>query len=281
MRAGRGPHTRPRAAIAPLALAALTGLLLYAGIAVVGAARAPRQPAPLVRTTASGWTVVDGEIAYRVLDIARSRSVLDRLYPAGRAQAYVVVRVWLRNLSSRRGRSIRRTTFMLTDSAGDTTYQWPCWVPVSIDTRGQASAGDRRGTGGGTRAAAGIATRAQPEQPTCPVLHARHVVDPAVALSALYHLSPPWFPVPPRAAVQRVLVFVVPAAARRVVLLGPGVVATYLTVSAARAPVAALTSVARGGARAGRARARRSSTGWRGDGVACRAVGDGGAAVPG
>jgi len=47
-------------------------------------------------------------------------------------------------------------------------------------------------------------------------------------MAALYHLSPAWYPIPPRVAVQRVLVYVVPAALRRVVLLGPGITLTRL-----------------------------------------------------
>jgi len=223
---------RRGAALRPLAAAALGGLLVYGGVATVGVLSAPRRAAPLVRVVAVGRIVVDGDIAYRVLGIARPRTVLDRLYPAsddlcapggGRdvSCAYAVVRVWVRNLSSRRQRGVHRDNFMLADATGSTTYPWPCWVPVTIGGHDRAA---RLPTERHVPDAGGGETR----QPFCPLLHTRSFVDPSVALAALYHLSPAWYPIPPRVAVQRVLVYVVPAALRRVVLLGPGLTLTRL-----------------------------------------------------
>ena len=231
---GARDDVRGDAALRPLAVAALGGLLVYSGLATVGALSASRPVALLVRVVTVGQTVVDGDIAYRVLGIARPRTVVDRLYPAADAVcatasgadgscAYTVVRVWLRNLSSRRQRGITRANFALTDTAGSTTYPWPCWVPVTIDGRGKSSrlpverdAPDPHGTG--------------TLQPSCPLLHTPTFVDPAVAMAALYHLSPAWYPIPPRVAVQRVLVYVVPTTRRRVILLGPGITLTRLDV---------------------------------------------------
>ena len=212
----------------------LIALLVYGGLATAGVMSAPHHGAPLVRVVAVGQTVIDGDIAYRVLSIVRPHTVVDTLYPpsddlcalpGGRdiSCTYAVVRVWLRNLSSRRQRGITRANFALTDTADSTTYPWPCWVPVTLDGRGRSSrlpmgrdAPDPQGTG----------TR----QPSCPLLHTPTFVDPAVAMAALYHLSPAWYPIPPRVAVQRVLVYVIPGALRHVVLLGPGITLTRMDV---------------------------------------------------
>jgi len=232
----RGAHddVSGDAGLGPLAVAALGGLLVYSGLATVGALSASRPVAPLVRVVTVGQTVVDGDIAYRVLGIARPRTVVDRLYPAADEAcatasggdgscAYTVVRVWLRNLSSRRQRGITRANFMLADTAGSTTYPWPCWVPVTRDGRGKLARlpaeQDTRDT-----------QRTAIQQPSCPLLRTPTFVDPAVALAALYHLAPAWYPIPPRVAVQRVLVYVVPTTRRRVILLGPGITLTRLDV---------------------------------------------------
>jgi len=232
----RGAHddVSADAGLGPLAVAALGGLLVYSGLATVGALSASRPVAPLVRVVTVGQTVVDGDIAYRVLGIARPRTVVDTRYPAADevcatagggdgSCAYTVVRVWLRNLSSRRQRGIARANFMLADTAGSTTYPWPCWVPVTRDGRGKSARlpaeQDTRDT-----------QRTAIQQPSCPLLHTPTFVDPAVALAALYHLAPAWYPIPPRVAVQRVLVYVVPTTRRRVILLGPGITLTRLDV---------------------------------------------------
>jgi len=218
--------------VGPLAAAALGGLLVYGGLATVGVLSAPRHVASLTRVVVAGRMVVDGNIAYRVLGIARPHSVVDTLYPAsddvcapvgGRdvSCVYAVVRVWVRNLSSRRQRGVHRDNFMLTDAAGSTTYHWPCWVPVTIGGRDSLS---RRPTERDAPDPQGTETRPS----SYPLLHTRAFVDPAVAMATLYHLSPAWYPIPPRVAVQRVLVYVVPLAVRRVVLVGPGIALTHL-----------------------------------------------------
>ena len=215
-----------------LATATLSSLVIYGGITVVGARSAPRQVTSLVHMVAVGRTVVDGDIAYRVLGIARPHSVVDTLYPPsdgacaparGRDAScgYVVVRVWLRNLSARRQRGVNRANFMLIDAAGSTTYPWPCWVPVPIGGHDRLS---RPSVGRD----APDPQRAETRQPSCPLLHTRSFVDPAVVMATVYHLSPAWYPIPPRVAVQRVLVYVVPIALRHVVLLGPGITLTHL-----------------------------------------------------
>jgi len=229
---GTSNDARAGSGVGPLAAAALGGLLVYGGLATVGVLSAPRHVASLTRVVVAGRMVVDGNIAYHVLGIARPRSVVDTLYPpsddvcapaSGRdvSCAYVVVRVWVRNLSSRRQRGVHRDNFILTDAAGSTTYHWPCWVPVTIGGRARLS---RRPTERDALDTEGAETRPS----SCPLLHTRAFVDPAVAMAAVYHLSPAWYPIPPRVAVQRVLVYVVPVAVRRVVLVGPGIALTHL-----------------------------------------------------
>ncbi len=229
---GASNDTRGGSGVGPLAAAALGGLLVYGGLATVGVLSAPRHVASLTRVVVAGRMVVDGNIAYRVLGIARPRSVVDALYPAsddvcalvgGRdvSCVYAVVRVWVRNLSSRRQRGVHRDNFMLTDAAGSTIYHWPCWIPVTIGGRDRLS---RRPTERNALDPQGAETRPS----SCPLLHTRAFVDPAVAMATLYHLSPAWYPIPPRVAVQRVLVYVVPVAVRRVVLVGPGIALTHL-----------------------------------------------------
>jgi len=223
---------RAGSGLGALGIAALLGFLIYGGIAGAGAMSAPHRVAPLTRVVAVGRMVVDGTIAYRVLGVSRPGAILDELYPAnddicpsagGRETTcvYAVVRVLLRNLSSHRRRSIRRDNFMLTDNAGSTTYQWPCWIPVSIRSHDkplrsavERDAPEPRGS--------------ETQQPSCPLLHTRSFVDPAAVMAALYHLAPAWYPVPPRVAVQRVLVYVVPTSLQRFVLLGPGITLTHL-----------------------------------------------------
>jgi len=227
-----GVHAGSGSGLGALGIAALIGLLVFGGIAVAGASSAPRHAAPLTRVAVVGQIVVDGSIAYRILGISRPRTILDELYPAnddicpstgGRETtcAYAVVRVLLRNLSSRRQRSIRRDNFMLTDIAGSTTYQWPCWVPVSL----RRHDGSLRGA---VERDAPEPRGSETQQPSCPALHTRSFVDPAAVMAALYHLAPAWYPVPPRVAVQRVLVYVVPTSLQRFVLLGPGITLTRL-----------------------------------------------------
>ncbi len=229
---GASNDARGGAGVGPLAAAALGGLLVYGGLAMVGVLSAPRRVASLTRVVAAGRMVIDGNIAYRVLGIARPRSVVDTLYPAsddvcapagGRdvSCAYAVVRVWVRNLSSRRRRGVHRDNFMLIDAAGSTTYHWPCWVPVVIGGRARSS---RFPTERDALDPQGAETRPS----SCPFLHTHAFVDPAVAMATLYHLSPAWYPIPPRVAVQRVLVYVVPLAVRRVILVGPGIALTHL-----------------------------------------------------
>ncbi len=229
---GASDDARGDSGLGPLAMAALGSLLVYGCLATAGALSAPRHVASLTRGVVAGRIVVDGDIAYRVLGIARSHSVVDTLYPpaeeacapaGGRdaSCAYVVVRVWLRNLSSRRQHGINRANFMLTAAAGSTTYPWPCWVPVPIGGHDRLS---RPSVGRDAPDLQGAGTR----QPSCPLLHTRSFVDPAVVMAAVYHLSPAWYPIPPRVAVQRVLVYVAPIALRHVVLLGPGIALTHL-----------------------------------------------------
>ncbi len=229
---GASNDTHGGSGVGPLAAATLGGLLVYGGLVTVGVLSAPRHVASLTRVVVAGRMVVDGNIAYRVLGIARPRSVVDTLYPAsddvcvsagGRdvSCAYAVVRVWVRNLSSRRQRGVHRDNFMLTDATNSTTYRWPCWIPVTIGGRDRLS---RRPTERDAPDPQGTETRPS----SCPLLHTRAFVDPAVAMATLYHLSPAWYPIPPRVAVQRVLVYVVPLAVRRVVLVGPGIALTHL-----------------------------------------------------
>jgi len=240
---------RAGSGLGALGIAALLGFLVYGGIVGAGVMSAPRRAAPLTRVVAVGRMVVDGGIAYRVLGISRPRTILDELYPAnddicpsigGRETtcAYAVVRVLLRNLSSHRRRSIRRDNFMLTDTGGTTTYQWPCWVPVSLRShdeplRGavERNAPDRRGT--------------ETQPPSCPLLHTHSFADPAAVMAALYHLAPAWYPVPPRGVVQRVLVYIVPTPLQRFVLLGPGITLTRLNLppNSAAAPAFARQTV--------------------------------------
>ena len=111
---------------------------------------------------------------------------------------------------------------MLANVGGSTTYQWPCWLPVSpgrydgsLDGAGDRGASDSRGS--------------EAQEPSCPLLNTRSFVDPAAVMAALYHLAPAWYPIPPRVAVQRVLVYVVPTSLQRFVLLGPGVTLTRLS----------------------------------------------------
>ncbi len=230
-------RTRPTvyagSGLGALATATFISLMVYGGIAGAGALSAPRHATPLTRVVTAGRMVVDGSLAYRVLGVSHPDSILDELYPANddicpstdkqeTTCSYVVVRVLLRNLSSHRRRSIHRDNFMLTDTSGSTTYQWPCGVPVStrsheatLHTTVERDASDSRGS--------------ETEQPSCPTLRTRSVVDPAAEMAALYHLSPAWYPIPPRVAVQRVLVYVVPTAARRFALLGPGITLTRLS----------------------------------------------------
>ncbi len=255
-----GVHAGSGSGLGALGIAALIGLLVFGGIAVAGASSAPRHAAPLTRVAVVGQIVVDGSIAYRILGISRPRTILDELYPAnddicpstgGRETtcAYAVVRVLLRNLSSRRQRSIRRDNFMLTDIAGSTTYQWPCWVPVSL----RRHDGSLRGA---VERDAPEPRGSETQQPSCPALHTRSFVDPAAVMAALYHLAPAWYPVPPRVAVQRVLVYVVPTSLQRFVLLGPGITLTRLDLPSNS------TTTARGDGR----RARGEGRGARGEG---------------
>jgi len=242
------------AALRPLAAAALVGALLYGGIAVAGAVGVARPAAPLVRVVTSGRIVVDGSLAYRVLSITRQRFVPDNLYPLSRGHLYAVVRVWLRNLSLHRRRSIHRTNFMLTDPNGEATYQWPCWMPMSTrrrlsppetlaDRERMVQQGREKEDAEDLGIVVRAPARARVGQSSCPPLRARSFVDPAVSISGLYHLAPAWYPVSPRSAVQRVLVYVVPESARHFALLGPGITLTRLDLSVPRGSTPAAARV--------------------------------------
>jgi Ca2+/Na+ antiporter len=237
------PDVYAGSGLGALATATFISLMVYGGIAGAGALSAPRHATPLTRVVTAGRMVVDGSLAYRVLGVSHPGSILDELYPAnddicpstGKQEttcSYVVVRVLLRNLSSHRRRSIHRDNFMLTDTSGSTTYQWPCGVPVSTRSHEATSrdaverdAPEPRGS--------------ETQQPFCPLLHTHSFVDPAAVMAALYHLAPAWYPIPPRVAVQRVLVYVVPTSLQRFVLLGPGITLTRLNLPSTSASATA------------------------------------------
>ncbi len=240
-------RTRPTvytgSGLGALATATFISLMVYGGIAGAGALSAPRHATPLTRVVTAGRMVVDGSLAYRVLGVSHPGSILDELYPAnddicpstGKQEttcSYVVVRVLLRNLSSHRRRSIHRDNFMLTDIAGSTTYQWPCWVPVSLRSHDETSRGAVERDESEPRGS-------ETQQPSCPLLHTHSFVDPEAVMAALHHLAPAWYPVPPRGTVQRVLVYVVPTSLQRFVLLGPGITLTRLNLPSTSASAVA------------------------------------------
>jgi len=253
--------TRLGVGLGPLGAAALAGALLYGGIATVGVASAPRRGAPLVRTVVPGTLVIDGTLAYRVLGITQARiadsmlgithqqAVRFYLHPFDRASAYgdyAIVRVRLRNLSPRRRRGIHRYNFGLSDAAGRASYLWPAWIYSTSPARGNSSGCVERGAHGpaapgepdeserpdepirAMRVGGGLHAHPSGEQAPCQRSPVRSIIDPAVQISGLYHLPPAWYPVPPRGAVERVLIYAVPGSARHLVLLGPGITLTHL-----------------------------------------------------
>ena len=250
--------------LGPLGVAALVGALVYGSIATAGAVSAPHRVPPMVRTVALGTLVIDGPLAYRVLGSTRVR-IADRtlgitpqqavqfgLHPADRSGAYgdyAIVRVWLRNLSPRRWRSLHRYTFGLTDAAGRTSYLWPAWIyppppaqtrlvvctggaaPGPDDTSAPPAPHGRDALGQPVRIACSgddALTHSAGERASGPRSPRRSIIDPAVLLSALYHRPPAWYPLPPRGAVDRVLIYVVPLSVHHLVLLGPGITLTHL-----------------------------------------------------
>ncbi len=169
----------PRSLAAAVSLAAL----VYGGIIVTAAARAPAHVPPLFYRVSMGRTVVVGNLAYSVLG-ATEFVALPVPLAAGPPRGYrdLIVLLRLRNLSVRPW-SWKLRNFALTDAAGRA-------YPMAGDLNAPAA--------------------------------------------ALYHVPLLWAVIPPRGAVEVVEAFEVPATARRLSLLGPGIALIALRVTPVR-----------------------------------------------
>jgi len=116
----------------PVGLAALTGALIYGGIADVAALRAPRTASPLVRKVAMDTTVRDGDWAYHVLSVTSAPALPGGITPPVDADHhYVVVRLRIYNMLSRPQHD-RPEWFDLTDATG-LRYQFMGNLSASVD----------------------------------------------------------------------------------------------------------------------------------------------------
>jgi len=175
----------PRSLGAAVSLA----VLVYGGIMVTAAARAPAHVPPLVYKVSMGRTVIVGNLAYSVLgatEFVASPVPLAAGSPRGYRDLIVLLR--LRNLSARPW-SWKLRDFALTDAAGRV-------YPMAGELNAPAA--------------------------------------------VLYHVPLLWATILPRSAVEAVEVFGVPANARRLSLLGPGIALIALRVAPIRSEAPAI-----------------------------------------